>query len=548
MNNTIFGHFPLSKPRLGQTQSLQFIQDMVNDGVTDIIIEAPTGAGKSAIGAACCHWAGTWPLVTDGKSEVKPGGYYLVTQKALQDQIVKDVALNFKNKDFASLKSSEAYSCDDHGNCQIGLMVDKSRSCEGRKTGSCPYIRAREAFGRAAFSLTNYSYFMTEKLLVGQLPARQVMVLDECHTLERTLLKFGELVFTQALFKDWGMAPLRVPEYEEIHDFLTWVDKKYLPIVQDRLKALVDYAQMDKNAAENKSVKARITALQSQALKAKLAVNGALNNPDDWVYWCDQTDKDGEIVNLKPLNSAPYAPLLLQGAKHRIYMSAYPSGDRDLFCESLGLDAETVAWIKLPSAFKPENRPIVMGLVGSMSKRNQATTMPGFMRVVDKILTSHKNEKGIIHCNSYALGEKIYTHFERTVHGVRLIFPRNADERETAKAVHEKEVDRPTVLISPSMTEGFDFKDDLARWQIVAKMPYPYLGDKQVEKKKDMNPAWYSMQTASTIIQACGRIVRSEEDFGVTYILDSDFQNIWDRYRQFFPTWFRSAMVWPGKS
>jgi Rad3-related DNA helicase len=343
------------------------------------------------------------------------------------------------------------------------------------------------------------------------------------------------------------MTPLKVPEYDDMDTFIKWVDTMYLPIVNDRLEALKSYVLADPNAAQDRKVKARITALQNQQLRAKVAVSNAREHPDDWVYWCDETEKDGTIANLKPLQSAPYAPLLLEGARYRIYMSAYP-GDQDLFCQSLGLDPETVAWIKLPSAFKPESRPIVMGMIGSMSKKNQGTTLPALLRVVDKIMTQHHNEKGLIHCNSYVLGEKIYNHFATTVHGPRLLFPKNADERDTAKAVHEKEFDRPTVLISPSMTEGFDFKDDLARWQVIAKCPFPFLGDLQLSKKRELNPAWYALQTVSTIIQACGRIVRSEDDFGVTYILDSDFQMLWDRYKdRFFPNWFRAAMVWSKK-
>jgi Rad3-related DNA helicase len=181
-----------------------------------------------------------------------------------------------------------------------------------------------------------------------------------------------------------------------------------------------------------------------------------------------------------------------------------------------------------------------------MSKKNKAQTLPALLRVVDKILTAHHNEKGVIHCNSYALGNDIYAHFSRTLHDARMLFPTCADDRDSAMAQH-KMSPLPTVLVSPSMTEGFDFKDELARWQVVAKMPYPYLGDQQVAAMKERNPDWYALQTASTIIQACGRIVRTEEDHGVTYILDADFNHLWTRHSHFFPPWFKSAMQWPSK-
>lgn len=544
---SLLDHFPLNKPpRTGQEASLNFIENMICDGVQDIVIEAPTGAGKSAIGAAVCHWASTWmPGVSETGKTIQPGGYYLVTQKALQDQITQDVRDNFADKDFASLKSSEAYVCDRHGNCQIGLQAKKEKCCDGKKEGHCPYLLTKMAFERATFSVTNYPYFLTERMYVGQFATRNVLICDECHTIERQLLRFGELVISQEKLREWEIRSLKVPEYERMDEFVSWLDKRFLQVVKDRLEALQALLESDPRAAENPKFQQGFTALQNQVQKTQLAIEGATARPDDWVYWADQTDKDGQIVYLKPLVAAPYMDLIRSGGIYRIYMSAYP-GDKSIFCRSLGLNPAQVAWIKLKSPFATENRPIVMGCVGSMSKKNQERTLPVMLKTIGKVLDAHQGEKGIIHCNSYALGTKIYEHFSRTPHVTRLRFPKCADERESSMRQHAED-SGPSVLISPSMTEGFDFKGDLARWQIVAKMPYPYLGDQQVAAMKDRDPNWYAMQTAMTIIQACGRIVRDEEDHGVTYVLDSDFNMLWDRHRHFFPPWFQKAMVWPDR-
>jgi ATP-dependent DNA helicase DinG len=100
------------------------------------------------------------------------------------------------------------------------------------------------------------------------------------------------------------------------------------------------------------------------------------------------------------------------------------------------------------------------------------------------------------------------------------------------------------VILSPSFTEGFDFADDMARWQVIAKMPYPYLGDKQVAAKKEADPEWYAMRTVMTVIQASGRICRNEKDHGVTYITDADFNHLWERYGYMFPNWWKEALQW----
>ena len=96
-------------------------------------------------------------------------------------------------------------------------------------------------------------------------------------------------------------------------------------------------------------------------------------------------------------------------------------------------------------------------------------------------------------------------------------------------------------MIRASISEGFSFDDDLARFQIIAKVPYPYLGVRQVAATMEQDRDWYILQTVMSILQACGRIVRSETDHGATYILDLDFIRLYEENTKFFPKWFKDA-------
>jgi ATP-dependent DNA helicase DinG len=566
MGIEIMKHFPLKlPPRPGQDKALDFIERMVKDGVEDIIIEAPTGAGKSAMGAAACNWAANWSPIDMGEGQLtKPGGFYLVTQIGLQKQIIADVKANHVAHDFACLWSSSKYPCDggklDRNRveqadfeafdppddsrlsitCQMGLK-NKKPACQGRLGKTCPYMIARGAFDQAIFSLTNYPWFLTERMFVGQLQPRNVMVLDECHTLERQLLKFGEIAISESLLREWDVRGLQVPEIEDMQQFANWLETRYLPHINERLG---DYLSMAKALDDgmDSNLSKRITALENQVQKIVACVDGVRTKPDNWVYWYEQTDRDGNAAYCKPLDAAPYMDLIRSGAAVRIYMSAFP-GEKHIFCESLGLDPDAVAWIRLASEFSKDNRPVIMGLVGSMSRRNQDTTLPALLRVVDKIMTQHAEEKGVIHCHSYELGQKILDYLKRTKHGSRILYPKRADERDELYKRHQHDP-KPTVMLSPSMTEGYDFKFDEARWQIIAKVPYPYLGDRQIAAKKDRSQAWYDLQTVMSIVQASGRVCRDATDYGVTYVLDSDFKSLWDKRRDMFPKWFQEAIVW----
>jgi Rad3-related DNA helicase len=75
------------------------------------------------------------------------------------------------------------------------------------------------------------------------------------------------------------------------------------------------------------------------------------------------------------------------------------------------------------------------------------------------------------------------------------------------------------------MSEGVDLHGELSRFQVVCKVPYPYLGDPLIRKRMNKFSGWYPMQVAKTIVQAVGRSVRSKDDKAVTYILDGDWYN-----------------------
>ena len=85
------------------------------------------------------------------------------------------------------------------------------------------------------------------------------------------------------------------------------------------------------------------------------------------------------------------------------------------------------------------------------------------------------------------------------------------------------------------MSEGVDLKGDHSRFQIICKVPYPYLGDNIVRKRMAKNKKWYPMKTAISIVQSCGRSIRSISDTAVTYILDSDWKYFYRKNKDVFP-------------
>ena len=155
-----------------------------------------------------------------------------------------------------------------------------------------------------------------------------------------------------------------------------------------------------------------------------------------------------------------------------------------------------------------------------MSFKSIDKTLPVMKQMIESILDNHKNEKGIIHTHS----TKIASYLSKNIKNSRILVAHGKDrDKILKKHISSK---KPTVLISPSMAEGVDLKGDLSKFQILCKIPFPFLGDKVVKKKMSKWDWWYNTQTIRTIIQSVGRSIRSESDTAVTYILDSDWNRI----------------------
>jgi hypothetical protein len=104
-----------------------------------------------------------------------------------------------------------------------------------------------------------------------------------------------------------------------------------------------------------------------------------------------------------------------------------------------------------------------------------------------------------------------------------------------------------SVLVSPSLTEGVDLKDELARYQIVCKVPYPRL-DAYTRARSARDRRWYELKTAWALVQMVGRAVRSDTDFAATFVLDSHFEKFASRNERILPAWWRSAIRTSAKA
>jgi ATP-dependent DNA helicase DinG len=215
---------------------------------------------------------------------------------------------------------------------------------------------------------------------------------------------------------------------------------------------------------------------------------------------------------------------------------------KDNLCKSVGLKDDQVKFIRIEeSEFPVEHRPIYLMNVAWLNARTMNESLPQLAKVVDNLLTVHKNDKGIIHTTSYSQLQFIKNNISKD-NSSRLIETNPKLDRNEMILKHFQSA-KPTVLISPSMYLGVDLKDDLSRFQIIVKVPYPDLTDKKISVLKQRNPKWYEWNTILRLIQAYGRSVRNSEDYANTYILDSNISYLLRNGKDMIPKWFSEAIV-----
>jgi Rad3-related DNA helicase len=259
---------------------------------------------------------------------------------------------------------------------------------------------------------------------------------------------------------------------------------------------------------------------------------------DNWVYELVKTDVRGSYkATFKPIDVSAYSEDSLFRLGDKIIIMSATIMNKSIFCKTLGISEKDASFISIPSPFDAKKRPVVFSPVGSMSAKVIDVTLPKLAKAVEEIMIHHKNEKGIIHCKTF----KIANYIKSNISSDRFII-HTSENRDEMLRMHIKSK-KPTILLSPSMTEGVDLKDSSSRFQIICKVPYPYLGDRLVKKRMNKFPGWYNLQTAKTIVQAAGRSVRSVDDYAVTYILDSDFERFISRNRSLFPDDFLNCLI-----
>jgi Rad3-related DNA helicase len=471
--------------------------------------------------------------------------YILTMTKQLQSQYAAefDFPLVKGRANFSCLDSGMEFSCD-IGSCQTtpstqefvcDYGITKSTNSEGifafedaygspvyfRSNERCRYWDQKAAAIESNITLMNYDYALLELNYVKHFGKRNLMILDEAHNLEDKLMRRLEVNLSNKRLEN-DIKTIIPPSMKDNEEAVEWIG--FIEAIYDSYQEL-GLKKIPKNQAD------RIN-------RTKMRLNELLLNlderPENWVV-----DIEPVGVSFKPLKVDEYAKdRLLQYADICLFMSATIL-DKDLFSQWLGIDKEKVYYLQVPSPFPVGNRPINLNLAGKMSQRLIRRSAPKSIPILEKIIEHHRYEKGLIHTYNY----KCQQYILRKINSSRLL-GHNSKNREFVLYDFEKS-EEPKILVSPSMSEGVDLPYEKCQFQVIYKIPFPYLGDPQINERRKQDPRWYAYKTVLTLLQAYGRGVRADDDYCETYILDGNIKMLLTGrlYRNLIPRFFREAIV-----
>lgn len=542
--------FPLdTAPRETQVRAIETALEAFAAGKNNVCCDAPTGAGKSAIGVTISRYLAGQVRSHASEDEFHVGSYFLTTQKVLQQQYIHDFEPPERGG-MLELKSSTNYRCgyDTRQSCGESkrALMALGKSAEGTDwkkhcSQGCVYSAAKRDFIQGHLGITNYSYFLAETTYAGKLEPRQLLVCDEAHNIESELCRFIEIEITDRFCKKHlGMSMVKGEDPERLYRWMRETYKPALAQMFEQVKASLSMF-IDNKGVGGPEMFQTLVKQNDLFDKHICKVNRFLERfkPEGWIINRDARNDhrgDRNTLQFKPIDAAAWAePYLLRFGEKRLMMSATIL-NKDAFCRSLGLDAAATEYVALPSTFPAANRPIHYMPVGKMSMRDMDATLPKLVQAIKALLEAHHDQKGIIHTSNF----RVANHLRDALRDPRLLVHGSEDRDEVLR--HHHDSPEPTVLVSPSMMEGVDLHGDLARFAIIAKLPYPSLGDKAIKKRCERDPWYYDYLTVRSFVQALGRGVRTDTDTCTSYVLDGCFSFFLKKNKATIPTYVQEAL------
>lgn len=500
----------------GQRQAISEVVAAFQRGEHVVVLAAPTGSGKTIVGAAVRELLSCRALD-------------MVHSIILERQKVAVIP------EAAHVMGRNNFPCVRPG--YEGLTADEAPcgSCPGASRYQCPYLEhLRQAIPKKHI-VSNYAYGLR---MLETSPApfgrRDLLIADECHLLEQ------ELVSSQTIEADLSALPgllLHAPR-PVARSFATKRYKEETRLVHDAA-CWQDWAKAHLGVVSSEAERAKIAGGSWKKQHRLRMLHDALHR------LATATDLGDLVVQLEGSRLTCFPLWGWRNSKWQdfpyvLLMSATP-GDPELLARRLGLPS--VCYVEQRSPIPPDRRPVYVAPVARITHKATAGDLDRLADAIQTIAEQHPRRKGIVHTSSHHLAESLLARLRGSRfcgHGAR------KNERSVA-IDHFRNCDEPLVLVTPSFSIGLDLPWIIG-WQVIAKVPFADLSSEPVWRRyyyaldddRRFGRKIYNDDAMNTLVQAAGRVARNPLDSGATYILDGMFTLLRRTCRM--PAYFRESL------
>ena len=551
----------------------QALAQQIVDAKTKIVmLEAECGSGKSIIPQAAATAVGA--------------NYFVLIQTInLQQQYLRDFSklrmimgrrnyrCNINNRPADIAPCTIGASCSLRGNWRRGVPIPSPDLPE------CDYFHAKARAALSEGSIHNYAYWLGKtRSIVSSFARADWIICDEAHEIDQILM---DAAACELSYRDLRTLDLERPTIDDtkgIYSLLDWVYKSELRetlslrehnvlkaakdagLVRDvdTIQTLNDLENADDPSAPGSDARdadgKSTTQELIQALKAVRKIKDFLEATSDatsidineWV-----TIKGKDSVTIKPIYGKYGFRRIVEAAKEKvILMSAFLGAE--LLIETLGLDPKDVTIIKAPKVFDRTNSPIYYTPVHKYTYNTSDRRYKHLSYTIDRISNMYARSKGLVHTPSVRLRNTIVSNSRKRQNYIAYdgesieLHNRQYTTKDVAidrfvKAPPGKQV----ILIGQSISTGLDLPH-VPKFQVIPKLWFAALDDPAIQRRKEVDKAFYIHFSICQLVQAVGRIKRTFDDGGPTFILDESFQWFWAANREAFPQWFKDALVYNG--
>jgi Rad3-related DNA helicase len=481
-----------------------------------VVHSAPTGAGKSIIAVAHA-------ILTGGRS------VYLTSTKGLQDQSSTD----FSPCGMADLRGRQNYRCPRGGSCADGRLM-------GCKDTSCEYLATRDTFLKSSLTISNYSCYFANVMHGEGMGEIDCLILDECHAVVEELSAALEIRLNHAANSPVYQSLSITPPYQSpISAWKSWA-KRAMVILQEELQA-----KKRSGVGNNELKYMRIldTLLKNVSRIATIE--------DTWIV--DEQSVAAEVL-FSPVWPTDYAEkILFRGIKHILLVSATVVPKT---LDLLGVPESDYLFLSHTHTFPIYRSPVYLFGATKIDFRSTPADLQQLVGRMDTLISRRLDRKGIIHPTSYDRQMFIKAHSD-----YRDIMLTPKGQGLANGLVEFRESPPPCILNSPAVTTGLDFAGSQCEYQLLVKVPFVPMQSPVMKARVEADPEYPMYLTAQTLVQTCGRAMRSEKDQCENFLLDKNANwflkpPAWTGggpgigrnmggYRHLFPEWFINQLVWP---